>query len=102
MCGLTGFWMKDSSASLHAIVEDMSSTLVHRGPDSGAVWVDKESGIGLGHRRLSILDLSNQGAQPMHSSCKRYVLVFNGEVYNHHQIKPMLLQVEKTLGSLVL
>ena len=45
MCGLTGFWMKDSSASLHAIAEDMSSTLVHRGPDSGAVWVDKASGI---------------------------------------------------------
>ena len=83
MCGLTGFWMKDSSASLHAIVEDMSSKLVHRGPDSGDVWVDEASGIGLGHRRLSILDLSNQGAQPMHSSCKRYVLVFNGEIYNH-------------------
>ena len=90
MCGLTGFWMKDSSASLHAIVEDMSSTLVHRGPDSGAVWVDKESGIGLGHRRLSILDLSSQGAQPMHSSCKRYVLVFNGEIYNHRTLRSEL------------
>ena len=90
MCGLTGFWMKDSSASLYAIVEDMSSTLVHRGPDSGAVWVDEASGIGLGHRRLSILDLSNQGAQPMHSSCKRYVLVFNGEVYNHLTLRSEL------------
>ena len=90
MCGLTGFWMKDSSASLHAIVEDMSSVLVHRGPDSGAVWVDEASGIGLGHRRLSILDLSSQGAQPMHSSCKRYVLVFNGEIYNHPALRSEL------------
>ncbi|MEE2746257.1 MAG: asparagine synthase (glutamine-hydrolyzing) [Pseudomonadota bacterium] len=68
----------------------MSQMLYHRGPDAGAVWVDEPAGIGFGHRRLKIIDLSENGAQPMHSACNRYVLVFNGEIYNHQTIRAEL------------
>ena len=94
MCGLTGCWMKKADASLHASVEKMSQMLNHRGPDAGAVWVDEREGIGLGHRRLKVIDLSENGAQPMHSACNRYVLVFNGEIYNHHTIHADLEKCE--------
>jgi len=90
MCGLTGCWVKRTDAALYASVEAMSQTLNHRGPDAQAVWVDESEGIGLGHTRLKIIDLSENGAQPMHSACNRYVLVFNGEIYNHHTIRAEL------------
>ena len=90
MCGLTGCWTKKADAGLHISVKAMSQTLIHRGPDAGSVWVDEPEGIGLGHRRLKVIDLSENGAQPMHSACNRYVLVFNGEIYNHHTIREEL------------
>jgi len=90
MCGLTGCWVKRTDAALYASVEAMSQTLNHRGPDAQAVWVDESEGIGLGHTRLKVIDLSENGAQPMHSACNRYVLVFNGEIYNHHAIRAEL------------
>ena len=90
MCGLAGCWTKKTDATLHASVRAMSETLNHRGPDAGAVWVDKPEGIGLGHRRLKVIDLSENGAQPMHSACSRYVLVFNGEIYNHQALRAEL------------
>jgi asparagine synthase (glutamine-hydrolysing) len=65
----------------------MSTCLTHRGPDDSGVWVDEEVGIGLGHRRLSILDLSPAGHQPMISHCGRFVTVFNGEIYNYLDIR---------------
>jgi asparagine synthase (glutamine-hydrolysing) len=68
-------------------VQQMSETLLHRGPDDGGTWVDAEVGIALGHRRLSILDLSPEGHQPMHSACGRYVIVFNGEIYNFLELR---------------
>ncbi len=61
----------------------MTRTLHHRGPDDSGVWVDAESGIAFGHCRLSVIDLSATGKQPMHSACGRYVIAYNGEVYNH-------------------
>ncbi len=70
----------------------MSDRLTHRGPDDSGVWVDPEAGIALGHRRLSILDLSELGRQPMHSADERFVLAFNGEVYNHAELR---LDLEK-------
>ncbi len=85
MCGITGFLTASSAATREAFIPQiraMTAALHHRGPDAGDVWVDAETGIALGHRRLSILDLSPAGAQPMHSKCGRYVLVFNGEIYN--------------------
>ena len=70
---------------LHVTTGRMIAALVHRGPDADGVWIDE--GIALGHRRLSILDLSSAGAQPMQSSCERYVIVFNGEIYNHLDLR---------------
>ena len=93
MCGITGFW--DTSRQISAdylpiIVQQMSKSLIHRGPDDGGSWVDGEVGIALGHRRLSIVDLSPQGHQPMISADGRYVIVFNGEVYNFPELKKQL------------
>ena len=87
MCGLTGVLVaKPSPATdLQATVASMTAALVHRGPDAEGVWVGE--GVALGHRRLSILDLSPAGAQPMHSVCGRFVLAFNGEIYNHLDLR---------------
>lgn len=85
MCGLTGFLdlsRQRTVEELHDNVLRMTGTLSHRGPDDGGTWVDAGSGIGLGHRRLSIVDLSPEGHQPMHSAQGRYAIVFNGEIYN--------------------
>ena len=86
MCGLTGFLacgdMLPGSAWAH-LLRTMSDTLRHRGPDDDGVWMDVDGGVGLAHRRLSIVDLSPAGHQPMVSPSGRYVIVFNGEVYNH-------------------
>lgn len=72
---------------MRARVTAMSDALAHRGPDDSGVWVDPEAGIALGHRRLSIVDLSELGRQPMHSADERFVLAFNGEVYNHADLR---------------
>ena len=68
-------------------LNNMTNSLSHRGPDDSGIWTDNESGIGLGHRRLSVLDLSSKGHQPMVSSSLRYVLVYNGEIYNHKELR---------------
>lgn len=97
MCGITGFWDTSGQIStdkMQWIVRQMSDTLLHRGPDDGGTWVDVEVGIALGHRRLSILDLSPEGHQPMHSASGRYVIVFNGEIYNFVELRQEL----KSLG----
>ena len=95
MCGLTGMLCFEPRSNIANQVSKMNSLLAHRGPDDEGVW--HEENIGLGHRRLSILDLSNSGAQPMHSKCGRYVLVFNGEVYNHLDLR---IQLENNNSSL--
>jgi asparagine synthase (glutamine-hydrolysing) len=89
MCGLTGFFQlpMTSSETLVLTVQRMADTLAHRGPDDEGVWVDKDAGIALAHRRLSILDLSPAGHQPMVSPCGRYVLAYNGEIYNHTDLR---------------
>lgn len=92
MCGLAGFWRQAgiSAEAASSLVERMADTLVHRGPDDSGVWVDGSAGIALAHRRLSILDLSPAGHQPMLSACGRYVMVFNGEIYNHGALRKEL------------
>ncbi|BAZ86760.1 asparagine synthase (glutamine-hydrolyzing) [Dolichospermum compactum] len=93
MCGIAGFWdisRQISTDYLPIIVQQMSKLLIHRGPDDGGSWVDGEVGIALGHRRLSIVDLSPQGHQPMISTDGRYVIVFNGEVYNFPELRKQL------------
>lgn len=90
MCGITGFldFSRQTAADeMHATIRSMSAALVHRGPDDGGIWVDPAAGVALGHRRLSIVDLSPAGHQPMVSACGRYVIVFNGEIYNHRDLR---------------
>lgn len=92
MCGISGFWSMSSDhvRDLEEIGRAMSRTLRHRGPDADGVWADPDAGLVLAHRRLSILDPSPQGAQPMPSASGRYVVVFNGEIYNHLDLRRRL------------
>lgn len=93
MCGIAGlidFKLRYERDVLHNIAARMAGSLVHRGPDGQGVWVDPEAGIGLGHTRLAIIDLSAAGAQPMQSSCGRFVLSYNGEVYNALELRAEL------------
>ena len=89
MCGLAGFWeFSDRRASDPAgLVSRMAESLAHRGPDDRGSWHDQEAGIAFGHTRLAIIDLSAAGHQPMQSNCGRYVLSFNGEIYNHLELR---------------
>jgi asparagine synthase (glutamine-hydrolysing) len=87
MCGLVGFFCKPIIRDSHNLVVKMVNTLSHRGPNDVGAWTDPDSGIALAHRRLAIQDLSVAGHQPMISACKRYVIVFNGEIYNHFELR---------------
>lgn len=90
MCGIVGFWNVNnaqSPESLETLVGVMSDQILTRGPDAGGAWVDANSGLALGHRRLSIIDLTEAGSQPMTSSCGRYVIVYNGEIYNSQELR---------------
>jgi asparagine synthase (glutamine-hydrolysing) len=86
MCGITGFWQKDDSVE-SSVIQKMTNVMAHRGPDDAGTWLDENAGLALGHRRLSILDLSPAGHQPMLSPCGRYALVYNGEIYNHSDLR---------------
>ncbi len=93
MCGITGFLSPSdhfSAPALQAQVEHMSQTLSHRGPDQSGTWTHAPSGLALGFRRLAILDLSPTGHQPMQSASGRYIIVFNGEVYNFKELRAEL------------
>jgi asparagine synthase (glutamine-hydrolysing) len=95
MCGIAGFVTNPKGDppnpdSLASIAESMAETLTHRGPDDSGAWVEKEAGVALGHRRLSIIDLSALGRQPMMSRSKRYVIAYNGEVYNFLDLRAEL------------
>lgn len=92
MCGITGFWTPGGFALADArqTLETMTRRLRTRGPDGQGLWLDDAAGIAMGHRRLAVLDLSPAGRQPMQSSCGRYVVVFNGEIYNHDELRHSL------------
>jgi asparagine synthase (glutamine-hydrolysing) len=92
MCGITGFWQKDA-AHASSIAGRMAQKMKNRGPGDVGVRVDSSCGIAAAHRRLSILDLSTLGHQPMMSPCKRYVLIYNGEIYNHLELRTELENV---------
>jgi len=77
------------------VLARMSHAILHRGPDQNAEWIDSEAGIGLASRRLAIIDLSEAGHQPMHSASGRYVLSYNGEIYNHRDLRAELEQAGK-------
>ncbi len=98
MCGLAGCWPTSAApianGPLREQVQQMARALVHRGPDDAGVWVDENAGLAIGHRRLAIVDLSAAGHQPMSSASGRWVLAFNGEIYNH-----MALRAELSLSG---
>jgi len=97
MCGITGYLRRSSSPppgyagyAEEAVLQDMVARLRHRGPDDSGCWLDPQAGVALGHSRLSIIDLSAAGAQPMVSANGRFVLVYNGEIYSCDDLKRRL------------
>lgn len=92
MCGLVGLYntsQKEEPGKL--ILQNMADAIMHRGPDDKGIWFEPKIGLGFGHRRLAIQDLSSAGHQPMISSSGRYTIVFNGEIYNHLEIRSLLI-----------
>ncbi len=87
MCGIAGLWAPDGTRADEALVRGMTDCLAHRGPDASGVWLESSCGVGLGHRRLSIVDLSPTGSQPMASGSGRFTMVFNGEIYNYRPLR---------------
>jgi asparagine synthase (glutamine-hydrolysing) len=92
MCGFCGFITTDATFLTRAesVATSMALAMQHRGPDDSGAWADVSAGIAFGFRRLSILDLSNAGHQPMHSASGRFVMTFNGEIYNHTDLRDLL------------
>lgn len=87
MCGIAGIIVAPSAHVPPGALDAMTDALTHRGPDARGVWSDAATGVHFGHRRLSILDLSPGGAQPMTSASGRHVIVLNGEIYNYRQLR---------------
>jgi asparagine synthase (glutamine-hydrolysing) len=92
MCGIFGHVNYNKKVSLET-ASKMSETLIHRGPDGEGVWSNNHGNVCLGHRRLAIIDLSDNGNQPMISKCGRFVITFNGEIYNYKELKKLLPEV---------
>ena len=93
MCGFAGILVKSGSVGvdgLQGVAQSMVSVMSHRGPDDEGVWSDNESRYAVGHRRLAIIDCNPSGHQPMVSACERYVIAYNGEIYNHAEIAQQL------------
>ena len=100
MCGIAGIFDLSRSAGrdeLTRLAEKMGAALRHRGPDDAGIWLDETRGIALAHRRLSIVDLSPAGHQPMLSQNGRYVIAFNGEIYNFRALRQ---ELEREIGSI--
>lgn len=90
MCGINGFFTKNTQYDAESAIFEMNQAIQHRGPDANNIWHDSQSNLFLGHCRLSIQDTSEAGAQPMLSESGRYVIVFNGEIYNHLALRKEL------------
>ena len=90
MCGFTGFLSTTNTTNSSELLHTMNDTIIHRGPNDSGIWHDNVSGIGLAHRRLSIVDISPAGHQPMQSQSARYIIAFNGEIYNHLSLRDEL------------
>jgi asparagine synthase (glutamine-hydrolysing) len=95
MCGFAGIFASNLGQRLitQNILENMGSKILHRGPDDGGCWINETNELGLVHRRLSILDLSPNGHQPMHSNSGIYTIAFNGEIYNHLELRNQLKNI---------
>lgn len=101
MCGIAGIFLSSSSNNfyLEKVINDMTHTLQHRGPDDFGTWINDSRNLAFGHRRLSVIDLSTFGKQPMHSISDRYVIVYNGEIYNYLELKQALLKEQVVFRS---
>ena len=103
MCGIAGFWYQNAkrcTGEMEEFARRMGSVLGHRGPDDSGIVVFEHDGLALAHRRLSIIDVSANGHQPMTSSCGRIVIVYNGELYNTAELRSDLEAVgRKFRGS---
>lgn len=101
MCGITGILELRSAGLTNPAtnIRKMAGTLAHRGPDDEGIWFDSTANIYIAHRRLSILDLSTAGHQPMMSASGRYVIVFNGEIYNHFELRTLLNSCGSAKGA---
>jgi asparagine synthase (glutamine-hydrolysing) len=100
MCGFTGYFSQHNAAdgTSSLLLSRMANVIAHRGPDDSGIWHDPDAGIGLAHRRLSIVDLSPAGHQPMQSASGRYVIAFNGEIYNHAKLRAEFEKTEQAPG----
>lgn len=94
MCGFAGFLSVTPAEAVNSTqtLQNMADVIAHRGPDDHGLWLDANRQIGLAHRRLAIVDLSSSGHQPMYSASQRYIMVFNGEIYNHQLLRAELSQ----------
>lgn len=102
MCGITGFYLKGKNYQRSNLNENlilMSRELSHRGPNAKGTWIDESNKLGFGHARLSIRDLSQNGNQPMISFCKRYVIIYNGEIYDTKNLESELTNAGINLKS---
>ena len=99
MCGIVGFKSKYDYRSIKELLPDASKRLSHRGPDDSGLFYDEAAGVGLAHRRLSIIDLSSAGHQPMKSDDGKVWICYNGEIYNFSQIRKILEDCEYTFSS---
>lgn len=96
MCGFAGYYEKNGENNFEQILPKMGHAIQHRGPDAYGQWFDKGTGLGFCHQRLAIVELSEAGAQPMSSNSSRYEMVFNGEVYNHNDLRS---ELESEIGE---
>src|SRR5688572_15713152 len=100
MCGIAGiFSFKNSSLPYEKLVDRMICSMDYRGPDGEGIYANSTDGIFLGHRRLAIIDLSEKGSQPMWDIEKRYVLIFNGEIYNYKELRSQIIDYPFSTGS---
>ena len=90
MCGFAGIYSVNQNSVNSEILSKMSQKLVHRGPDDSGLWIDDSGSVGLAHQRLAVVDLTSAGHQPMQSSSNRFTIVFNGEIYNHQELRKQL------------
>ena len=95
MCGINGYFGFSDSQ----LIGRMNNEISHRGPDGSGIYVDAENAISLGHTRLSIIDLSTNSSQPIHSQCNNYILIFNGEIYNYLELREKLIEKNYNFSS---
>ena len=90
MCGIAGYINFNNQPVSKFILKEMGKAIEHRGPDGEGYWLNNN--VGIAHRRLSIIDLSEAGSQPMISKNKRFVLSYNGEIYNYRELRKVLIK----------